>query len=155
MPTPAGEEDTRKVQTAVSGGPDADRPVYLPMDAVEFDAFIGLHPTRDFYCGTLLGGSGKKLSARKYRDKKCHFAHIALGHCRRTSTNEASADHLYIGQALTAWLKKQKRKSVQVRYKQKGQSLREFVDVSEGVWRRRIAPYLLVGSSPGWCGFVR
>ncbi|MFD3494907.1 hypothetical protein ACFWWB_30805 [Streptomyces sp. NPDC058690] len=130
MPIPVDEEDTRKVQTAVAGGPGADRPVYLPMDAVEFDAFIGLHPTRDFYCGSLLGGCGKKLSARKYRDKKCHFAHVASGHCRRASTNEASADHLYIGQALAAWLKKLKYKSVQVHYKQKGQSLREFVDVS-------------------------
>jgi hypothetical protein len=70
---PADEENTRKVQTAVAGGPGADRPVYLSMDAVEFGGFIGLHPARDFYCGTLLGGCGEKLAARKYLDKKCHF----------------------------------------------------------------------------------
>ncbi|MEU2565847.1 competence protein CoiA family protein [Streptomyces althioticus] len=127
---PIEEEDTRKVQTAVAGSPGADRPVYLPMDAASYDHFIREYPSRDFYCGTLLGGCGKKLSARKYRDKKCHFAHVVSGQCRRVSTNEASADHLYIGRALAAWMKKQKYKNVQVRYKQRGQSLRELVDIS-------------------------
>ncbi|MFE4086022.1 competence protein CoiA family protein [Streptomyces sp. YIM B13502] len=138
---PIEEEDTRKVQTAVAGSPGADRPVYLPMDAASYDHFIREYPTREFYCGTLLGGCGKKLSARKYRDKKCHFAHVVSGQCRRVSTNEASADHLYIGRALAAWMKKQKYKNVQVRYKQGGQSLRELVDISytrEGSPRRRL-----------------
>ncbi|GGW35430.1 competence protein CoiA family protein [Streptomyces griseoloalbus] len=130
MIVPAAEEDTRKVQTAVAGSPATDHPVYLPMDAVEYDRFIREYPTREFYCGTLLGGCGKKLSARKYRDKKCHFAHVASGTCRRLSTNEASADHLYIGRAVAAWLKQQKYGHVQPRYKQKGkQDLRDFVDV--------------------------
>jgi len=130
MPTAVEEEDTRKVQTAVAGSPGADRPVYLPMDAAAYDRFMHEYPAREFYCGTLLGGCGKKLSARKYRDKKCHFAHVVSGRCRRTSTNEASADHLYIGRAVADWLKKQRFKNVQVRYKQRGQNLREVVDVS-------------------------
>ncbi|MFD6311581.1 competence protein CoiA family protein [Streptomyces nigra] len=127
---PVEEEDTRKVQTAVAGSPGADHPVYLPMDAAAYDRFIREHPTRTFYCGTLLGGCGKKLSARKYRDKKCHFAHVVAGRCRRVFTNEASADHLYMGRALAAWIKKQKFKNVQVRYKQRGQSPREIVDIT-------------------------
>ncbi|MFF0112445.1 competence protein CoiA family protein [Streptomyces prasinus] len=130
MLVPAADEDTRKVQTAVAGSPATDHPVYLPMDAVEYDRFIREYPAREFYCGTLLGGCGKKLSARKYRDKKCHFAHVASGSCRRVSTNEASADHLYIGRAVAAWLKEQKYGHVQPRYKQKGkQDLRDFVDI--------------------------
>jgi hypothetical protein len=130
MLVPVAEEDTRKVQTAVAGSPATDHPVYLPMDAVEYDRFIRAYPTREFYCGTLLGGCGKKLSARKYRDKKCHFAHVASGTCRRVSTNEASADHLYIGRAVAAWLKQQKYGHVQPRYKEKGkQELRDFVDI--------------------------
>ncbi|MFI6207953.1 competence protein CoiA family protein [Streptomyces sp. NPDC051041] len=130
MLLPAGEEDTRKVQTAVAGSPAADHPVYLPMDAAEYDRFIREYPAREFYCGTLLGGCGKKLAARKYRDKKCHFAHVAAGACRRASTNEASADHLYMGRAITVWLKEQKYGHVQPRYKQKGkQDLRDFVDI--------------------------
>lgn len=152
MPTSA-DDDTRKVQTAVSGGPGADHPVYLPMDAVEYDRFISVYPARDFYCGKLLGGCGKKLSARKYRDKKCHFAHIASGQCHRTSTNEASADHLYIGRALAAWLKKQKYKNVQVRYVQRGQqSLREFVDVlyARGHGRHLMRVQLARSSKAEW-----
>ncbi|MGA5178869.1 competence protein CoiA family protein [Streptomyces pseudogriseolus] len=127
---PTEEEDTRKVQTAVAGFPDADRPVYLPMDAASYDRFIREYPTREFYCGTLLDGCGKKLMARRYRDKKCHFAHVVSGRCRRTSTNETSADHLYMGRALAAWMKEQKYRNVQVRYKQRGQNLRETVDIT-------------------------
>jgi hypothetical protein len=126
---PVEEEDTRKVQTAVSGSSGADRPVYLPMDAAAYDRFIREYPAREFYCGTLLGGCGGKLSARKYRDKKCHFAHVVSGRCRRVSTNEASADHLYMGRALAAWMKEQKYKNVQVRYRQRGQDLREVIDI--------------------------
>jgi hypothetical protein len=127
---PIEEEDTRKVQTAVSGFPGADHPVYLPMDAAAYDRFIREYPAREFYCGTLLGGCGKKLSARKYRDKKCHFAHVVSGRCRRVSTNEASADHLYMGRALATWMRKQKYKNVQVRYRQRGQGLREMIDIT-------------------------
>lgn len=135
---PAEEEDTRKVQTAVSGSPGAEHPVYLPMDAAAYDRFIREYPAREFYCGTLLGGCGKKLSARKYRDKKCHFAHVVSGRCGRVSTNEASADHLYMGRALAAWMKKQKYKDVQVRYRQRGQGLREVIDI---IYTREGSPH--------------
>ncbi|MFF9511981.1 hypothetical protein ACF1BU_35750 [Streptomyces sp. NPDC014724] len=66
---PIDEEDTRKVQTAVARSPAADEPVYPPMNSADFDRFIRVYPMREFSCGTLLGGCGKKLSAREYRDK--------------------------------------------------------------------------------------
>ncbi|KOU01129.1 hypothetical protein ADK87_12420 [Streptomyces sp. NRRL F-4711] len=100
----ADEEDTRKVQTAVIGRAGADTPVFLPYDHDEFDLFMRGRSRDDFYCGTLLGGCGKKLSAKRYTEKKCHFAHRPPVHCRRTANGESSADHLYIGQALTRWL---------------------------------------------------
>ncbi|MEV6652036.1 competence protein CoiA family protein [Streptomyces sp. NPDC051219] len=149
-PVPADEEDTRKVQTAVAGGPGADRPVYLPMDAVQFDAFIGLHPTRDFYCGTLLGGCGKKLSARKYREKKCHFAHVASGVCRRTANDESSADHLYMGRALSDWLKAHQHRGVRTTYQHAGRPLRDAVDVSYDDGRRLLRVQLARKSKTVW-----
>ncbi|MFE6554223.1 competence protein CoiA family protein [Streptomyces sp. NPDC057746] len=66
----------------------------------------------DFYCGVLLGGCGKKLSPKRYTDKKCHFAHRPPVHCRRTEIGEDSADHLYIGRAVASWLKQQGQRAV-------------------------------------------
>lgn len=98
------EEDTRKVQTAVIGRAGSDMPVFLPFEPDEFDTFMRGRSREDFYCGILLGGCGKKLTARRYTQKKCHFAHRPPVHCRRTANGESSADHLYIGKALLDWL---------------------------------------------------
>ncbi|MFF2303170.1 competence protein CoiA family protein [Streptomyces sp. NPDC058128] len=100
----ADEEDTRKVRTAVIGRAGSDVPVFLPFDPDEFDTFMRGRTREDFYCGTLLGGCGKKLTARRCTHKKCHFAHRPPVHCRRTANGESSADHLYIGKAILDWL---------------------------------------------------
>ncbi|APU42709.1 competence protein CoiA family protein [Streptomyces sp. TN58] len=112
----ADEEDTRKVQTAVLGRAGSDNPVFLPYDHDEFDLFMRGRSRDDFYCGTLLGGCGKKLSAKRYTEKKCHFAHRPPVQCRRTANGESSADHLYIGQALQDWLRGQGHRKVTVTY---------------------------------------
>lgn len=104
MTSYADEEDTRKVQTAVIGRAGSDMPVFLPFEPEEFDTFMRGRSREDFYCGTLLGGCGKKLTARRYTQKKCHFAHRPPVHCRRTANGESSADHLYIGKAILDWL---------------------------------------------------
>ncbi|WP_406422744.1 competence protein CoiA family protein [Streptomyces sp. NBC_00873] len=114
------EEDTRKVQTAVIGRAGSDTPVFLPYDHDEFDLFMRGRSRDDFYCGTLLGGCGKKLSAKRYTEKKCHFAHRPPVHCRRTANGESSADHLYIGQALTRWLARQNHRQATASYQTVG-----------------------------------
>ncbi|MEV4336080.1 competence protein CoiA family protein [Streptomyces sp. NPDC049590] len=116
----ADEGDTRKVQTAVIGGAGSDDPVFLPYDHDEFDLFMRGRSRDDFYCGTLLGGCGKKLSAKRYTEKKCHFAHRPPVHCRRTANGESSADHLYIGQALTRWLAGQNLRNAKASYRTVG-----------------------------------
>jgi hypothetical protein len=113
---PFEEDDTRKVQTAVVGHPGSDEPVFLPFDHGEFPDFIARYPDREFYCGSLLGGCGKRLSAKRYTSKKCHFAHHPPVSCRRTANNESSADHLYIGQAFKQWLQQQGQRDVTVSY---------------------------------------
>ncbi|MFD6343242.1 competence protein CoiA family protein [Streptomyces roseolus] len=114
------EEDTRKVQTAVIGGAESDDPVFLPYDHDDYDLFIRGRSRDDFYCGTLLGGCGKKLTAKRYTDKKCHFAHRPPVRCRRTANGESSADHLYIGQALTRWLSRQNHPRAKASYRTVG-----------------------------------
>ncbi|OSP44593.1 hypothetical protein B7767_04140 [Streptomyces sp. 13-12-16] len=116
----ANEEDTRKVQTAVIGRAGSDTPVFLPYDHDEFDLFLEGRSRDDFYCGTLLGGCGKKLSAKRYTEKKCHFAHRPPVQCRRTANGESSADHLYIGQALTRWLARQNHRQAKASYRTVG-----------------------------------
>ncbi|MFJ6928331.1 hypothetical protein ACIQUP_13640 [Streptomyces nigra] len=113
---PFEDDDTRKVQTAVIGRADSDWPVFLPYDHADFDRFMLGRTRDDFYCGVLLGGCGKKLTAKRYLQKKCHFAHRPPVHCRRTETGEASADHLYIGQALRRRLTRQGHRDVEVTY---------------------------------------
>jgi len=144
------DQDTRKVQTAVSGAPGADRPVYLPTEVEEYDGFIHLHPARDFYCGILLGGCGRKLSARRYRDKKCHFAHIASGLCRRTVNDESSADHLYMGRALADWLKANGYPDARPAYQHEDRPLRDSVDVSYDRGQRLVRVQLARRTKGEW-----
>lgn len=146
----AEEEDTRKVQTAVIGLAESDWPVFLPYDHDDFDRFMRGRTRDDFYCGLLLGGCGKKLSPKRYTDKKCHFAHRAPVHCRRTETGEDSADHLYIGRAVTDWLKQQGQRAVQPVYKPKGHQVRDVVDVSYEAGRRLIRVQLARRSKREW-----
>ncbi|MEH0518009.1 competence protein CoiA family protein [Streptomyces stelliscabiei] len=114
------EGDTRKVQTAVIGRAGSDVPVFLPYDHDEFDTFMRGRSRDEFYCGTLLGGCGKKLTPKRYTEKKCHFAHRPPVHCRRTANGESSADHLYIGQALAQWLTRQNHRNAKASYRTVG-----------------------------------
>lgn len=114
------EGDTRKVQTAVIGRAGSDVPVFLPYDHDEFGTFMRGRSRDEFYCGTLLGGCGKKLTPKRYTEKKCHFAHRPPVHCRRTANGESSADHLYIGQALTHWLARQNHRKTKASYRTVG-----------------------------------
>ncbi|MFC8394838.1 competence protein CoiA family protein [Streptomyces sp. NPDC057238] len=130
------EEDTRKVQTAVAGRPGSDEPVFLPFDHGEFPDFLARYPNLDFFCGSLLGGCGKKLSAKRYTSRKCHFAHHPPVRCRRTANNESSADHLYVGQALKQWLRQQGQRDVTVSYDLFGADSGGCVNVSFDRGRR-------------------
>lgn len=115
------EEDTRKVQTAVLGGPDGHIPLFLPYEKHAADGLRKEHGPNAFTCGTLLGGCGKLLTLRACDDKKSHFAHRPPVRCSRTALGEDSADHLYIGEAITKWLRRQGQPTVAVQYvKQKG-----------------------------------
>ncbi|MEU1600219.1 hypothetical protein ABZ468_47585 [Streptomyces sp. NPDC005708] len=132
------EEDTRKVQTAVVGQADSDWPVFLPYDHDDFDRFMRGRTRDDFYCGVLLGGCGKKLTPKRYTEKKCHFAHRPPVHCCRTETGEASADHLYIGQALRRWLLQQGYQDAEVTYLDPGSVHGGAVEVRFGQGRSRL-----------------
>ncbi|MFE2718208.1 competence protein CoiA family protein [Streptomyces mirabilis] len=131
-------EDTRRVQTAVIGRPASDVPVFLPYDPREFDHFKRQHPNKSFWCGTLLGGCGKELSAKRYTDRVCHFAHHPPVRCSRTANSESSADHLYIAQALTKWLAKQNHPGAKASYPSLGAGPGGAVDIRLAGGRRLI-----------------
>ncbi|WP_353651759.1 hypothetical protein [Streptomyces sp. XY431] len=44
------------------------------------------------------------MTDRLYQEKVCHFAHHPHHTCARTATGEASADHLFMKQALHEWM---------------------------------------------------
>ncbi|MGW1532280.1 hypothetical protein [Streptomyces aureus] len=135
---PFEDDDTRKVHTAVIGRADSDWPVFLPYDHDDFDRFMRGRTREDFYCGVLLGGCGKKLTAKRYLDKKCHFAHRPPVHCRRTATGEDSADHLYIGQTVQRWLRRQGYRSIEVTYPDLGSGPGGAVEIRFGPGARLI-----------------
>ncbi|MFD9872886.1 competence protein CoiA family protein [[Kitasatospora] papulosa] len=146
----ANEEDTRKVQTAVIGRAGSDTPAFLPYDHGEFDLFMRGRSRSGFYCGILLGGCGKPLTPKRYVDKKCHFAHHAPVHCRRTANDESSADHLYIGQAVTEWLQTQKQSVGQPDYRPGGHQVRDVVDVPYESGRHLVRVQLSRRSKREW-----
>ncbi len=131
------EEDTRKVQTAVLGGPDGHLPLFLPYEKHAADQLRRKHGSNAFTCGTLLGGCGKLLTLRACDDKKSHFAHRPPVRCARTALGEDSADHLYIGEAIAKWLRRQGQSSVEVQYvKQKG-ARSDAIEVRFGSKKKR------------------
>ncbi|MFD5491406.1 competence protein CoiA family protein [Streptomyces sp. NPDC127091] len=147
---PSYEDDTRKVQTAVTGRPGSDQPVFLPFDHDDFDGFMQGRSRDDFYCGALLGGCGKKLTAKRYLHKKCHFAHRPPVHCRRARTGEDSADHLYIGQTLRRWLQQQGHRDAGIAYLDLGSGPGGAVEVRFGQGRRLIRVQLSRVAVPAW-----
>ncbi|MGD3112475.1 hypothetical protein [Streptomyces sp. YGL11-2] len=101
--------DKRRIQTAVWGSADSEEPLMLPMEAIELDAFRHRYGSDTFWCGTLLGGCGGRLTTKLYTDRACHFAHHpdpdGLPHvCGRRARGVNSADHLYVKSAAVAWL---------------------------------------------------
>jgi hypothetical protein len=102
------EEDTRKVQTAVLGGPDGHLPLFLPYE---------------------------KHAADQLRQK--HGSNAFTVRCTRTALGEDSADHLYIGEAIAKWLLRQGQSSVAVQYvKQKG-ARSDAIEVRFGSKKKR------------------
>ncbi|WP_241846083.1 zinc finger domain-containing protein [Streptomyces sp. MJM1172] len=102
--------DNRQIQTAVLGGAESEKPLMLPLEAIELDAFRRRHVQHTFWCGLLLGGCGLQLTTKLYTDRVCHFAHYPGpdGHphlCGRSARGVASADHLYVKAATDAWLR--------------------------------------------------
>ncbi|MEV7928470.1 hypothetical protein [Kitasatospora sp. NPDC088779] len=101
--------DSRRVQTAVIGGPDSDRPVIAPEEPHNLDEFRRHFGTDQFWCGTHLGGCGEKLMTKRYEWKVCHFSHYpdrdgSKPTCHRSATGVESADHLFIKRDVKAWL---------------------------------------------------
>jgi hypothetical protein len=103
--------DKRKVQTAVLGSPDSHEPILMPFERADAILLRQAYSARRFFCGEWLGGCGRELYTRIGSTRVPHFAHHPEGSdepvtCRRSSNDEASADHLYIRQALGEWLRR-------------------------------------------------
>ncbi|MGW9375001.1 zinc finger domain-containing protein, partial [Streptomyces xanthophaeus] len=79
------------------------------MEAIEVDVFRQRYEHDTFWCGTLLGGCGSQVTTKLYTDRVCHFAHHPAAdgtpHCGRNARGVASADHLYVKAAASAWLR--------------------------------------------------
>jgi hypothetical protein len=131
------EEDTRKVQTAVRGGPDGDVPVFLPYEKQSANRLRENHGPNAFSCGVLLGGCGKLLTLRACDDKKSHFAHRPPVRCNRIARGESSADHLYIGEALSRWLRKQGQPNVTVQYVKQKNARSDAIEIRLGSKKKR------------------
>lgn len=66
--------DKRRVQTAVTGAPDSESPVVLPLEAIELDEFRRLHADDTYWCGEWLGGCGQQLTTKLYVDRACSLS---------------------------------------------------------------------------------
>ncbi|MEU3659850.1 hypothetical protein AB0E77_08805 [Streptomyces sp. NPDC032940] len=142
--------DHRLVQTAVIGNSKSDHPVILPMEASELEAWRRRHPKYTYWCGYELGGCGAKLMDRLYRDKVCHFAHVAGGPtCGRAATGETSADHLFIKRGLRRLLDKQGQRG-EVRTRDLGSGPGGAVDLHLPAARRRLRFQLSPLAYRGW-----
>jgi dsRNA-specific ribonuclease len=100
------EFDTRLVQTAVVGAPNAHDPVIMPMTRFEAKRFLGSRPEAIFWCGTWLGGCGRKLMTRVGIERIPHFAHWPTRGgqpCHRIHNGRRSADHLFVSRDLSTW----------------------------------------------------
>lgn len=131
------EEDTRKVQTAVRGGPDGAVPEFLPYEKQAADQLRQKYGPHAFSCGVLLGGCGKLLTLRACDDKKSHFAHRPPVRCDRTARGESSADHLYVGEALSKWLRSQGLPNVDVQYVKQKNARSDAVEIRFGSKKKR------------------
>ncbi|WP_433517818.1 competence protein CoiA family protein [Nonomuraea sp. CA-143628] len=83
----------------------------MPFERVDAELLRRKYSAKRFFCGEWLGGCGKELYTRIGPVRVPHFAHHPESsdgpvNCRRSSTDEQSADHLYIRQELTDWLRR-------------------------------------------------
>ncbi|MFE9169014.1 hypothetical protein ACFYNZ_05705 [Streptomyces kebangsaanensis] len=131
------EEDTRKVQTAVLGGPNGHLPLFLPYEKQAAARLRQEHGANAFTCGVLLGGCGKLLTLRACDDKKSHFAHRPPVRCSRTALGESSADHLYIGQAISKWLRSRGHSKVSVEYVRQNNARSDAIEIRFGSQKKR------------------
>ncbi|MFC4909363.1 competence protein CoiA family protein [Actinomadura gamaensis] len=101
--------DQRLIKTAVLGGPDSLEPVIMPTDYATAMGLRLTHKGATFWCGTRLGGCGRRITTRIGKKRVPHFAHFpdAEDWCRRTRLGEDSADHPFIDRDLQAWLARQ------------------------------------------------
>jgi hypothetical protein len=102
------ELDRRLVQTAVLGAAGSHDPVIMPMTRFEAKHFLDAHPGALFWCGTWLGGCGRKLTTRVGMERIPHFAHWPNPRgprtvCHRLHNGRRSADHLFVSRDLSAW----------------------------------------------------
>ncbi|MFF4960976.1 hypothetical protein ACFY2Z_28720 [Streptomyces sp. NPDC001222] len=142
--------DHRLVQTAVIGNASSDHPVILPMGAAELEVWRRRHPNYTYWCGYELGGCGGRLMDRLYRDKVCHFAHVAGGPtCGRVATGESSADHLFIKRGLRNLLSKYGQRG-DVRTHDLGSGPGGAVDLQLAGTRRRLRFQLAPLDYQGW-----
>lgn len=103
--------DKRLVQTAVVGAAESKDPVIMPMTRFEAQHFLGEYPGADFWCGTWLGGCGRKLTTRVGMERIPHFAHRPVREdrtaiCHRRYNDRRSADHLFVNRDLAAWARR-------------------------------------------------
>lgn len=77
----------------------------MPQDDVGAERFRRAYYGKTFWCGILLGGCGRELADKIYRDRVCHFAHHPPVDCRRARGHASAedADHLFIAQAFKEW----------------------------------------------------
>ena len=102
------ELDTRLVQTAILGAAVSHDPVIMPMTRFEAKRFLDAHPGTLFWCGTWLGGCGRKLMTRVGMERIPHFAHWPnrdgpRAVCHRLHNGRRSADHLFVSRDLSTW----------------------------------------------------
>ncbi|QNP63623.1 competence protein CoiA family protein [Streptomyces genisteinicus] len=97
-------EDSRLVKVAVLDSPTSERPVILPQEHDDALLMKRRHGVDAFFCGTLLGGCGTRLTVRIGHRTVSHFAHRPDVRCVRRHTGRSSGDHLYLLQELRRWL---------------------------------------------------
>ncbi|WP_344054958.1 hypothetical protein [Planotetraspora silvatica] len=141
------------MQTAVLGSPDSDRPLSLPTERKEAEAYLSRYRGRKFYCGVLIGGCGWRLMDKLYGDRVCHFAHFpdtkgTAPECERRYLGADSADHLFIHRGLSSGLTERPRfegrleagrcMDLLVRRRQTKSAIKvQFVNLSPDEWEQQ------------------
>lgn len=83
----------------------------MPMTRFGAIRFLDAHPGALFWCGTWLGGCGRKLQTRVGMERIPHFAHWPTrggprSICHRLYNGRTSADHLFVSRDLSTWARR-------------------------------------------------